>query len=144
MRMYGLFLVFIQFLSFLLLFLSGPVTPNNVFSFLFLSFGIILGLYALWTMRQSKIRVLPNIDLKATLITSGPYTAIRHPMYTALLLIGAGMVCNDISITRFIIYIVLFIDLIFKIKYEEKLLSKHFPEYEAYKHKTAKLIPFIY
>lgn len=142
--MYGLFLIFIQFLSFLLLFLSGPITPNNVFSFLFLSFGIILGLYALWTMRQSKIRVLPNIDLKATLITSGPYTAIRHPMYTALLLIGAGMVCNDISITRLVIYVVLLIDLLFKIQYEEQLLTKHFSEYANYQKQTAKLIPFIY
>jgi protein-S-isoprenylcysteine O-methyltransferase Ste14 len=54
------------------------------------------------------------------------------------------MVCNDISITRLVIYVVLLIDLLFKIQYEEQLLTKHFSEYANYQKQTAKLIPFIY
>lgn len=142
--MYGLFLLFVQFVSFFLLFLSGPVTPNNIFSFIFIISGIVLILYSGWHMRKSKIRILPMVDTGATLITNGPYRIIRHPMYTALLLFGLGMLLNDFSLTRSIIYLVLFIDLLFKINYEEKLLSNYFSEYINYKQGTKKLIPFIY
>lgn len=142
--MYGFLLIFIQFLTLLLLFLSGPVTPNNIFSFVLLPVGILLGLYALWYMRQSKIQIFPVVSKNAVLITQGPYQIIRHPMYTAVLLVTLSMVLNDFSITRMVIYVVLLINQLFKINYEEKLLANHFSEYADYKKTTAKLIPFIY
>lgn len=142
--MYGLLLVFMQFFTIFLMFLSGPLTPNNSTSFILFVAGVSLGLYSLWYMRKSKIRILPAVSQKAVLITDGPYSIIRHPMYTAVLLVGISMFLNDFSQIRLIIYIVLLITLLLKIQYEEKLLSAHFQEYSEYKKRTAKLIPFIY
>lgn len=142
--MVGFILVFIQFVTIFLLFLSGPITPNNVVSWILFVLSLFLGLYAIWTMRKSKIRVLPYISKNAKLVTDGPYSMIRHPMYTALLMEGISMFLNDFSLTRLIIYGILLITLLYKIEFEEKLLSKEFAEYSEYKKKTAKLIPFIY
>jgi protein-S-isoprenylcysteine O-methyltransferase Ste14 len=142
--MLGVSLVFIQFITIFLLFLSGPITPNNWLSGILFTLSLYIGLSALWTMRKSKIRILPYISKDAQLVTSGPYKIIRHPMYTAILLEGISMFLNDFSLLRLAIYLILLVTLLYKIEYEEKLLLKHFLEYRDYQQTTAKLIPFIY
>ncbi len=142
--MYGFILVFIQFFFIFLLFLSGPLTPNNIISFILLISGLSLGISSLWAMRKSKIRIFPKVSRTARLIKTGPYATIRHPMYTAVLLIGVSMLLNDFSIWRLIIYFVLLGNQILKLQYEEKLLGEHFEEYSAYQQRTKRLIPYIY
>lgn len=142
--MYGSTLVFIQFFSILLLFISGPITPNNIISFFLLVLGTVVGIVALWTMKKSKIRITPSVAKDAHLITNGPYSMIRHPMYTAVLLVGLSMILNDFSIWRLVIYLTLLINQLLKLHYEERLLKDKFMEYQDYQNKTKKLIPYIY
>lgn len=142
--MYGSTLVFIQFFSLLLLFISGPITPNNIVSFSLLFFGTSLGIVALWTMKRSKIRITPGVAKDAHLIITGPYSMIRHPMYTAVLLVGLSMILNDFSIWRIVIYLTLLVNQLLKLHYEEQLLKNRFIEYQDYQMKTKKLIPYIY
>lgn len=137
-----LFLI-IQFLCVFILGFTGILLPDNyiLLSFLFLS--LLLPLWAMIIMKfhfNGAPEVLPGMTLK----TSGPYRLIRHPMYTSLLILGAVWIINDFSVFRFIIFIVLLIDLLFKMHYEEKLLLGKFPEYAEYKKHTKRIIPFIY
>ncbi|MCX6164694.1 MAG: hypothetical protein NTU73_07520 [Ignavibacteriae bacterium] len=138
----ALFLI-IQFLCIFILGYTGKLLPEN---FILISLLILSLLLALWSMIIMKFHfngapeVLPGMTLK----TSGPYKLIRHPMYTSLLGLGAVWIINDFSVFRFAIFIILLIDLLFKMYYEEKFLLEKFSEYAEYKIHTKRIIPFIF
>ena len=54
------------------------------------------------------------------------------------------LVISYYSPLRLIILLILVINLLIKIQYEEKILLKNLKGYKAYKIKTYKLIPFIF
>ena len=79
------------------------------------------------------------------MISDGPYSLIRHPMYTAALSISLGLaflIQSGAFIGVFFIYLALITPLIVM---EENILRKTYDEqYRVYQQKTRKLIPFIY
>lgn len=79
------------------------------------------------------------------MVVNGPYSLIRHPMYSAALSISLGLACliqSWVLFGVFCIYLVLLTPLI---STEENELRKAYPEqYGTYQHKTRRLIPFIF
>ncbi|HUB93601.1 MAG TPA: isoprenylcysteine carboxylmethyltransferase family protein [Verrucomicrobiae bacterium] len=78
------------------------------------------------------------------LITSGPYSSVRHPIYSGILLatFGTALVVNTYWFALLIIGGVYFM---YAATQEEKSMAKAFPNvYPTYVHRTKKLIPFIY
>ncbi len=79
------------------------------------------------------------------LIADGPYRLIRHPMYTAALIIALGLGLATQSwafLCVFLIYLVLILALI---PVEEGELGKAYgATYSAYRQKTKALLPSIY
>lgn len=79
------------------------------------------------------------------MISDGPYSLIRHPMYTAALSISLGLaflIQSGAFMGVFFIYLALITPLIVT---EENALRKTYDEqYRVYQQKTRKLIPFIY
>jgi protein-S-isoprenylcysteine O-methyltransferase Ste14 len=78
------------------------------------------------------------------LVTSGPYRLVRHPLYLAeeLAIIGLSMQFLSLS-TAF----VLAVQIVFQLRRmhnEEAVLAESFPEYAAYRQRTARLLPGIY
>ena len=106
--------------------------------------GAALALWTLWTWRLGRFNVLPDVLAGAKLVTSGPYRFIRHPMYAALLLGALGLVGNAPTPLRIATWVVLLIDFLFKLSYEETLLAMRFPEYDAYRLTSKRLIPWVY
>ncbi|KAA3609723.1 MAG: isoprenylcysteine carboxylmethyltransferase family protein [Calditrichaeota bacterium] len=134
-------------IQFALLFFMGIVTNwENIkmASIILILAAIILGLWAIFTMGIYKVNVLPDIKKGATLVTHGPYKLIRHPMYTSLLVLCTGLILSNPVWYMFLGFLFLLIDLVFKLRYEEKKLVAVFPEYEKYKSGTYYFIPFIY
>lgn len=80
------------------------------------------------------------------IVSSGPYRMLRHPLYTALLLIGIGMALFCTSLIAAVLGgAVVIWTLLKRISYEEKLLVEKFgPEYVQWMKRRARLIPFIY
>lgn len=80
-----------------------------------------------------------------TLVVSGMYKYVRHPLYFALILIFAGIFCIIPTYKTLIINIIEIIYLIIGSALEENKLEAIFGEdYIKYKKTTKKLMPFIY
>ncbi|HVZ75775.1 MAG TPA: isoprenylcysteine carboxylmethyltransferase family protein [Candidatus Paceibacterota bacterium] len=78
------------------------------------------------------------------LVTSGPYTYVRHPIYTGVLLavLGSALATGWVWLVWFAASGAYFI---YSATQEEKLLSKEFLDaYPAYKKRTKMLVPFIF
>jgi len=106
--------------------------------------GLALMVWSLKTMRLSNLNIMPDLRENSALVTSGPYRWIRHPMYSAVLLMTLMLVLTDLTAVRCLYWIVLLLDLGLKFRYEESLLLKKHPEYAIYRKRTKMLIPFVF
>lgn len=135
-------LVAMQFTCILYLLLTTPLIFSPIaFGLLLAAFLLIV--WAVVAMRKSKLRILPQPALKAVLITSGPYRFIRHPMYTALIIGALALVIMCPAIWRILTVVILSVTLFVKLTMEEEMLSDKFPQYQEYKKKSYRLIPFV-
>jgi protein-S-isoprenylcysteine O-methyltransferase Ste14 len=77
------------------------------------------------------------------LITSGPYAAVRHPIYTGIFI---AMLGSAIAVSPFwVIPLALFgIYFVYSARKEEKLMLAQFPQqYPQYMSRTKMLVPFV-
>ena len=134
-------------IQFSLLFYMGyntDWTKSNYISLILFCLSISLGLWALFSMGLKNLSVFPNPKKNAEMQIRGPYRLIRHPMYTAVLLFSIAMYFMKPSWYMFVALMFLLVDLIFKLRFEERLLMQKFQDYNTYKKTTYCLIPFIY
>jgi len=139
---YGL--VAVQLSSLGLIAITGPLFAAHPALLLLEGAAGLLGLWAIWTMGFDNFNVTPDVKPAARLVTSGPYRYIRHPMYTALLMGGLALVLDMLSPLRMVLWLLLFVDLLIKLKYEEQLLSRDLEGYSAHIQRTKRLVPFLY
>ena len=126
------------------IFLSGHIIPKNpTYLGIFLT-GVFLGIWAVYSFRSTRFSISPQVAKSASLVTGGPYQYIRHPMYSAVILVCFSLVANNPTLERIIALIFLITVLIYKTSIEEFYLHNHFKEYGSYVKRTKKLIPFVY
>jgi len=137
-------LVTIQLGSLTYLVLTGPLLPSTFLLQILLFTGIAIGIAALWVMRKTTFKIVPDVAQNGNLVTNGPYKYIRHPMYTSLLIVALALVINHPTTWRLVTLLILSGDLLAKVHYEESLLMEHFQQYNDYTQTTKRLLPFIY
>lgn len=142
--MKSLLFVLVQFGTLGLIALTGPLIPSNVWLAAVELAGIVLGVWAVLTMRIGNFNITPDVKHDSRLVTGGPYALIRHPMYTALLVITFPLLIDRFNLFRLAVWVTLLIDLVLKLNYEEGLLKNAHPAYSEYMKKSYRLIPFLY
>jgi protein-S-isoprenylcysteine O-methyltransferase Ste14 len=79
------------------------------------------------------------------LVTSGLYGIIRHPSYLGLFVLALGWALAFRSGVGVIIAVMMLVVLLARISAEERLLGETFgAEYDAYRSRTWRLVPYIY
>jgi protein-S-isoprenylcysteine O-methyltransferase Ste14 len=114
--------------------------------------GLVLYVAGYFLMAWSLIRLGRNYQLGGStprsgdhMITDGPYSRVRHPMYTAALSISLGLAFLIQSWAFFCVFCIYLVLILMLIPVEEKELQKAYgAEYSAYQQKAGKLVPFVY
>jgi len=114
-----------------------PSTPAIVIGVILLTLNFIIKIAA-----QRQIGLIPALRRKSTLIATGIYRIVRHPLYISngLLAIGMAVLFRSIYAILFSIpYTLLFIPIIL---FEEKnLLDVYGDEYKKYRKETGMIFP---
>jgi len=139
-------LVFIQFLAiFLMLLPIGSKTSEYAsFGLMVIFIGVSVGVLALSKNKLGNFNIRPNIKENCSLITTGIYSYIRHPMYTSVLVSMFGVMLLYINIFEIVIFFILLLNMLVKMFYEESLWLCTSQEYKEYTKNTKRLIPYIF
>jgi protein-S-isoprenylcysteine O-methyltransferase Ste14 len=96
--------------------------------------GCVWSLRHLWT----SFSVIPQAR---TLVSSGPYRWIRHPLYTTEIIANVGMAIHFGRLYHWAVLVLLIVGQSYRARREERLLCAHLPGYAEYRTRTAALVP---
>jgi protein-S-isoprenylcysteine O-methyltransferase len=106
-------------------------------------FGLCLTIWARSTLGRNWSS---NVTFKQghELVKTGPYRFVRHPIYMGLLVMCLGAAIEIGRLRCFLSLVVVGIGFWIKLKQEERLMLRHFPdEYPNYQKRVKALVPFV-
>jgi protein-S-isoprenylcysteine O-methyltransferase Ste14 len=80
---------------------------------------------------------------KGGLVTTGPYRWFRHPIYAAILYFCWSTALDHHSAPAILAAVIVTIGAAVRMHAEETLLVGMYPEYVAYRARTARVVPFV-
>lgn len=137
-------LTLIQYLTMAYLLMVFPVFTQNRITLGIQLLGVVLGIWAILVMSQSKLNITPVPRDGSSLVIVGPYRFVRHPMYLSLLLFLTPIVLYHHTSFGILVFFIFLVNLVLKLSFEEQLLSHTFIEYKNYQKHTWSLIPWVY
>ena len=122
----------------------GDSSALRYFGLVLYTGGNAVALVAVQTLeKQYSGYVTIQDDLQ--LVQTGIYALIRHPIYLRALLVAVGWPLVFRSWLVFLLVPLLTLFVAVRILQEEKLLAEHFgAEFEAYRRRTWRLVPYLY
>ncbi len=102
--------------------------------------GSAFSVYALIFLGRS-ISLMPEAR---KLVTSGPYTVVRHPLYLGEGIALTGTVIQYISPWAVLLFAAQICCQLYRMGCEEEVLTEAFPEYDAYSMRSFRVIPGLY
>jgi len=99
----------------------------------------VLGIVGLGPARTAS----PIPKARAPLVTHGLYGLVRSPIYSGLMILGAGQVISGASWWHLATWIALVILLAAKARWEERMLLDVHPEFADYASRVGRFIPGI-
>ena len=92
----------------------------------------------------TNLTAVPYPKDDATLVVTGPYHLVRHPIYSGLIFAALGWALLRNGWLTLVYALILFVFFDIKSRREEQWLRQKYPDYPAYQQRVHKLIPFIY
>jgi protein-S-isoprenylcysteine O-methyltransferase Ste14 len=114
--------------------------PLHVASTLLILCGTVFALYAALELGRS----LSMMAEARRLVTNGPYGLIRHPLYLGEAVALAGVTLQYLSPEALVLLVLQCAFQLERMKNEEIVLSRAFPDYQNYAARTARLLPGLY
>lgn len=130
----------------------GGEPPDRSIGPLLRAIGVVVLLLSLllvlWSggalRSQNAFAAAPRPVEGGSLVRTGPYVWIRHPLYAGLVAGGLGIALWRFSLASLVCSLALFVILDLKRRREEAWLLERYPDYAAYRDETAALVPFVY
>lgn len=136
--------VFILFLLNYKTWLSDPLSWNQVLSWIFLIasvYPVVSGYLLLKRKGNPEI----NFENTSTLVRSGIYGFIRHPLYLSIFLLGTGIMLKNPGRIQILLGFVNMIAVYITARIEEgEMISKFGDEYRQYMKETRMFVPGIF
>jgi protein-S-isoprenylcysteine O-methyltransferase Ste14 len=121
---------------------ESPSTLGVLTAFL-LAGSALLASWALSANRPGNFNIRPTPRAGGSLVTSGPYRWIRHPMYTSVLMVAAAAAVKSGEASDAGLWLALAGVLLAKAGIEERALVLRFPDYQGYRARTMKFLPWL-
>jgi protein-S-isoprenylcysteine O-methyltransferase Ste14 len=100
--------------------------------------GVFVEIWAVWHLRFA----FATEPAARRLVTSGPYRIARHPIYTGACLAYLGMLMTHPTMPLAIALAGWAVCVGLRMRYEEAILTKAFPEYVDYRRRVGALVPW--
>ncbi len=137
---------------------TNPFGPRQLIAWMLLFGAIPVAIHGFWLLKQigkpHKGTHQPEngagaanfaFENTSTLVTIGAYHYIRHPLYTSLLMLGAGAWLKDISTPATLLFGIAAGCLIMTARMEEdENLARFGESYSDYMRKTRMFIPYLF
>jgi protein-S-isoprenylcysteine O-methyltransferase Ste14 len=137
-------LVFLQFALIIVLALfpdNNKVDPRlSIVGTVMLAIGLAV-LFAGFMGLGKSLTANPVPNQDGVLVTKGIYSIVRHPIYLGLLSITLGLVVSSGVWAQIIVWIALAVLLVYKMRWEEVLLTAKYKGYAQYMTKVPAVIP---
>ncbi len=122
---------------------NNPFSPRQIISWILLVGSAYSGLAGYLHLKKNG-KSEKNFENTTTLVTSGIYGKIRHPLYLSLMLLGCGIMFKDPGRVQLIAGAINLIACWITALVEEKdMLKKFGSRYQEYKLRTSMFIPYI-
>jgi protein-S-isoprenylcysteine O-methyltransferase Ste14 len=113
--------------------------PLQALAFLLTGLGSAASAAVLWRLGKS-FSIMPEAR---TLVTTGPYNYIRHPLYAAEIITVFGMILQYQQPWSLAMGGGVILFQVIRSLYEERILTQAFPDYVSYKARTKRFIPGV-
>ena len=120
-------------------------TTTNYFQSFYSSFLLAYALYAEVLRENTYLSRTVMVEEEQKVINTGLYGLVRHPMYSATIILFLTMPLVLGSLIAFLVFLPYPIMIIKRLKNEEQVLSKELTGYTEYQKKVRyRLIPYIW
>jgi protein-S-isoprenylcysteine O-methyltransferase Ste14 len=107
--------------------------------------GLVIVGWAVAALQPARaFTALPHPRADGSLVESGPYRFVRHPVYSGLILAALGSTISRESLAAGLATIALAVTLDLKRRHEELWLVDRYPNYVPYRTRTKALLPLLY
>jgi protein-S-isoprenylcysteine O-methyltransferase Ste14 len=127
-----------------LLFVALPRVENSLPVVAASTFVTIIGLVGSIYVAAYLGRSFSVLPQARGLVTTGPYSLVRHPLYIAEQVAALGVMWQYAQPWAFFIILAGVAAQLLRMHYEEKVLAETYPAYRAYMLRTGRIIPRLF
>lgn len=123
---------------------KDPFSLNQILSWIFLLFSFYPVIAGYYLLNKKGNPASSNFENTSSLVKTGIYRFIRHPLYLSLFILGTGIVLKDPGPLQLALGAINLIAVVLTSKVEEnEMVMKFGDEYKKYMTETKMFIPYV-